>query len=202
MSILTHYGGSVLAMCGKSSVVLISDKRLGNGNITVGSINRITTLNNNTMLGQAGFIPDNQRIVNILKKNINLYNLNEGRNMQEEVVDMLSYILYEKRFTPYYTQPVIAGRNKENKYYVASMDCVGCIDSSNSFMAAGTASNNLMGLAENLYREDMDEEDLVVTAVQVFINAVDRDCLSGSGIDCYIMNNHGIERKYIQCRMD
>ncbi|TQD69150.1 hypothetical protein C1H46_045317 [Malus baccata] len=55
-----------------------------------------------------------------------LYQLREERDMKPETfASLVSAILYEKRFGPYFTQPVIAGLGDEDKPFICTMDSIG-----------------------------------------------------------------------------
>jgi 20S proteasome subunit beta 3 len=52
-------------------------------------------------------------------------------------------------------EPVIAGLDKHNEPFVCSTDLIGCINFAKDFVVAGTASSNLYGMCESLWREDL-----------------------------------------------
>ncbi|KAG0420108.1 putative proteasome subunit beta type-3, partial [Dictyocoela roeselum] len=197
--ILTYYGGSLLALKGRDSVLMISDLRLGQGNITTNkNFTRIAKLSNLAMVGLASFVPDCQMLLKRIQKNVNLFHLNEMPTLMHEDSDkcdgidafettnLVSYLLYSRRFEPYIVDPIVCGfrgthyanASDSRTPLIASLDSLGCISFCN-FAAAGTASDKLYGLCEALYEEDLDSEDLFVTGAQIFLNSVDRDALSG-----------------------
>lgn len=58
---------------------------------------------------------------------------------------------------------------------------------STSFIVAGTATEQLYGMLEALYEPDLGPEQLFETMSQAFLNAVDRDAISGWGVVSYVM---------------
>ena len=58
---------------------------------------------------------------------------------------------------------------------------------SSSFACSGVASKSLYGMAEAMWRPDMEEEELVRVCGSAFLSAVERDCLSGYGAVIYII---------------
>ncbi|KAI5149735.1 20S proteasome subunit beta 3 [Enteropsectra breve] len=196
--ISTHYGGSILAMVGKDSVSIVTDQRLGAGFITVSKdFIRTFQITPKCYVGLSEFIPDCQFLLKKVKKQASLFKLEEGRDMEpHELAAFISYFLYSRRGSPLYTSPVIIGLDSKNKPYVCGMDCIGAKSEPESFIATGTASENLMGMCEALWREEMDPEDLFTTSVQAFLNSIDRDCLSGWGAECVIITpDEHIKRK-------
>lgn len=70
------------------------------------------------------------------------------------------------------------------------------------FVVAGTCSENLYGMAESLYRPDMDPEELFEVASQALLSAVDRDALSGWGAVVHIITLDGVTTRRLKARMD
>lgn len=202
--ISTFYGGSILAMAGKDSVAIINDKRLGMGAITVSKdFTRIYEIGPRLYIGLSSFVPDAQILVRRIRKNYNLFRLEEQREIEpEELTNLVSFLLYSKRTGPYFTTPIIAGLTSDNKPYISGMDCLGSITTPGDFVVCGTAEENLVGLCEALYRPGMDEENLFVTCTQAFLNAIDRDALSGWGADCFIISRDRVVKRSIKTRCD
>lgn len=46
----------------------------------------------------------------------------------ETFTNLVSAVLYEKRFDPYFCQPVIAGLGDEGKPFICTMDSIGAND--------------------------------------------------------------------------
>lgn len=109
----------------------------------------------------------------------------------ETFIHLISSTLYEKRWGPYFIEPVLAGMQKtpsgELRPFIASTDLIGCINFAKDFVVAGTASEKLFGVAEGLWEPDLEPEDLFETISQTLLNAVDRDAYSGWGAVAYVM---------------
>lgn len=202
--ISTYYGGSILALTGKSSAIIVSDRRLGNSSITVStSHERVHKMSEHVYVGMAMFVPDAQMLVRELVKETRLFEVSEGRRIEpDEFASMLSYMLYSYRFTPRFVDPVVAGIDRTGRPYVCAMDLLGCRSAVNDFCAVGTAESNLYGMAEALYVPEMNDDDLFVTAMQIFLNAVDRDALSGWGAEAYIIRRDRVIKRRVKSRMD
>lgn len=203
-NISTYYGGSLLGMCGKNSVIIVGDKRLGMGNFTVNTERTsIHQINSKCFIGLSGFLPDCQKLISIITNHIKLFELNENRIIEiDEVKNLVSYVLYSYRTTgPLYLQPIIVGLDRNDKPYAISMDCLGC-ETIYHYVSIGTAENNLTGICEALYIKDMDEDQLFTNAMQAFINAVDRDALSGWGAECFIITPSKVIQRKVKSRCD
>ena len=68
---------------------------------------------------------------------------------------VVSSTLYEKRFGPYYVEPVIAGLEADGTPFICSMDLIGCINFAKDFVVSGTASTQMYGMCESLWEPDL-----------------------------------------------
>ena len=111
-----------------------------------------------------------------------MYALNEEREMKPKTFgNMLCSLLYEKRFGPYYTEPLVAGLEADNTPFICGMDLIGAPVYTDDFVVCGTAEDSLYGTCETMYRPNLEPDDLFETLAQALLSAVDRDCLSGWG---------------------
>ena len=133
----------------------------------------------------------------------NLYKLREERDIKPSSFGQLvSTTLYEKRFGPYFVQPVIAGLEPDGTPYLCGMDSIGAMETAKDFMVAGTAPESLMGICESLWKPDMEPEELFEVASQALLAGQDRDCLSGWGAVMYIITKDKVIAKELRGRMD
>ena len=56
---------------------------------------------------------------------------------------MLSKILYEKRFGPYFVEPIVAGLDESGKPFLSGMDLIGASIEEDTFVVSGTCSGNM-----------------------------------------------------------
>ena len=78
----------------------------------------------------------------------------------------------------------------------------GCEVYTKDFVVSGTCSENLYGMAESLYRPDMDPEELFEVTSQALLSAVDRDALSGWGAVVHLITPEGVTTRRLKARMD
>lgn len=205
MSILAYNGGCVVAMTGKDCVAIATDHRFGVQAQTISTdFEKVFEVSPHMYLGLVGLQTDILTVKDRLMFRRNLYEVRENRIMTPEVFSsMLSSFLYEKRFGPYFVEPAIAGLHpKTFKPYICTMDLIGCIDSPDDFVVAGTCSEQLYGMCETLWKPDMEPEKLFETISQAMINAFDRDAISGWGATVHIIEKDKITTKTLKTRMD
>jgi 20S proteasome subunit beta 3 len=114
----------------------------------------------------------------------------------------VSTLLYEKRFGPYFTEPVVAGLLEDGTPFLSGMDLIGAPVFTKDFVVSGTCTSNLHGMCESLYRPDMDADQLFEVLSQCLLNAVDRDALSGWGAVVHIITPDGVHTRKLRCRQD
>merc|ERR1712176_541682 len=140
---------------------------------------KLFQLTDQTFVGLAGLATDVQTMSQLLDFRIKLYSLREERTMQPKTVgNLVSSMLYEKRFGPYFTEPVIAGLDKDHNPFMCSFDFIGAMSKSNDFVVSGTSTEQPYGVCESFWREGMEKDELFECIAQCLLSAVDRDCLA------------------------
>eukprot|EP00842_Homolaphlyctis_polyrhiza_P000783 jgi/Hompol1/1705/HPOL_005689-RA len=157
MSIMEYNGSAMIAMVGKNCVAIAADRRFGVQALTLATdFQKIFKVTDKTYLGLAGLATDVTTLQERFRYKVNMYHLSEEREISPKTfAHMVSSTLYEKRFGPYFVNPVIAGLDKDNNPYICAMDTIGCLDLAKDFVVAGTASNQLYGMCEGLWEPDL-----------------------------------------------
>ncbi|KAF7816833.1 proteasome subunit beta type-3-A [Senna tora] len=213
MSIFEYNGSALVAMVGKNCFAIASDRRLGVQLQTIATdFQRISKIHDKLFIGLSGLATDAQTLyeTNTITSGYQrlvfrhkLYQLREERDMKPETfASLVSAILYEKRFGPYFCQPVIAGLGDEDKPFICTMDSIGAKELAKDFVVAGTASESLYGACESMFKPDMEADELFETISQALLSSVDRDCLSGWGGHVYVVTPTEVKERILKGRMD
>ncbi|XP_077289271.1 proteasome subunit beta type-3 [Arctopsyche grandis] len=205
MSILAYNGGAMVAMKGKNCVAIATDTRYGIQAQTLASnFDKVFRMGPHLFIGLPGLATDTQMVEQRLRFRLNLYELKEGRLMKPRTFQsMVSNMLYEKRFGPYFIEPIIAGLDPVTfEPYICNMDLIGCPNEPYDFVVGGTCSEQLYGMCEVLWEPDLKPDDLFETISQALVNAFDRDAISGWGAKVYIIEEDKITIKHLKTRMD
>jgi len=203
-------GGSVVAMVGKDCVAIASDLRLGQQSVSLAhKFEKVFPVNDKLYIGLSGLATDTYTLREHLRFRVNMYRMKEEREITPETfTHLVSSTLYEKRFGPFFIEPVVAGLttptalNPNPKPFISTMDTIGCITTPKDFAVAGTATDKLYGVAEGLWEPDLEPEDLFETISQTLLNAVDRDALSGWGAVVHVITQDKVVTRYLRGRMD
>lgn len=204
MSIDTYNGASVIAMKGKECVAIASDLRFGVQNQTLAcDFPKVFRMHDKLYLGLSGLATDIQTLVNRFRFQHNLYKLREGRNMRPETfAHVVSTLLYQHRFGPYFCEPIVAGLDEKNVPYITGMDSLGAMEEAKDFMVAGTAPASLWGVCESMYQQDLEPEELFEVVGQCLLSGVNRDALSGWGGIVYIICKDKVIERTLKGRQD
>ncbi|ORX62928.1 N-terminal nucleophile aminohydrolase [Hesseltinella vesiculosa] len=204
MSIMQYNGGSVIAMVGKDCVAIAADKRLGQQFMTVSTeFQKIFQVSEKSFVGLPGLASDVLTLAERFRFKVNMYKMKEEREIEPKTLaHMVSSTLYERRFGPYFVEPVVAGLDKNNKPFICSMDLIGCINFAKDFVVSGTAGPSLYGMAESLWEPDLGPDDLFETISQSLLNAQDRDCLSGWGATVIVITPDQVITRSLKARQD
>mmetsp|Transcript_32622 Transcript_32622/g.103964 ORF Transcript_32622/g.103964 Transcript_32622/m.103964 type:complete len:213 (+) Transcript_32622:150-788(+) len=189
MSIMSYNGGAIIAMTGKDCVGIACDLRFGVQNQTLSTdYKKVFQVHDHLYLGLSGLGTDMQTLSQKFQFRHNLYKLREERNMKPSTfANLVSSMLYEKRFGPFFCEPVIAGLEPDGTPFITGMDLLGAMAPASDFVVAGSSSEALFGVCESMYRENLEAEDLFETLAQCILSGVNRDALSGWGAVVYIM---------------
>lgn len=194
-----------LAMRGKDCVAIASDLRFGVQAQTITTdFEKVFQFNPHMYLGLVGLQSDILTVHDRLVFRKNLYEVRENRAITpKRFAAMLSSFLYERRFGPYFIEPVIAGLDpKTFEPFICNMDLIGCPNNPDDFVVAGTCAEQLYGMCETLWRPDMAPTQLFECISQAMLNAFDRDAISGWGAVVHIIEKDKITKKVLKTRQD
>uniref|UniRef100_A0A914YYS7 Proteasome subunit beta type-3 n=1 Tax=Panagrolaimus superbus TaxID=310955 RepID=A0A914YYS7_9BILA len=205
MSIMSYTGGTVLAMAGDGCVCIATDLRMGEQMTTIATdVKKIHKIGDRIYVGLCGFYSDALTVKNQILYRKSLYELRENRKMRPQVAaEMISNMLYNKRFGGYITEPLVAGLDPlTNKPYICAMDTIGCIASPRDFVAVGTGQEYFLGVCEGFWRENMGPDELFEATAQSMLSAMERDAASGWGVLVYTITKDKINVTTLKARMD
>jgi len=197
-------GGTSVAMVGKDCVAIACDLRLGLQSLTVSfNFPKIFSYGD-VFLSLTGLATDVISLSELFRFRVNMYRLREEREIEPEVLaNLVSSSLYEKRFGPYFTSPIVAGINvRTHAPFICSFDSIGCIDFAKDFVVTGTSSDQLYGMCESLWEPGLGPEELFETVSQALLNAQDRDSLSGYGGVVYVVTKDRVVKRTLKGRHD
>ncbi|XP_067012965.1 proteasome subunit beta type-1 [Anabrus simplex] len=205
-------GGSVVAVAGDDYAIIAADTRLSAGfSIYTRDQSKLFRLSDKTVLGCSGCWCDTLTLTRVLEARMQMYLYEHQKPMPTPAVaQMLSTMLYYKRFFPYYVSNILAGLDADGKGCVFSYDPVGHCERAN-FRAGGSAGallqpllDNQIGFKnmENVTPAPVPIERALCIVKDGFIAAAERDIYTGDGIYINIITKDGIKEEKFSLRRD
>ncbi len=183
-------GTTTVGLIYKDGVVLAADKKATMGYLVASKeAEKIHNVIDSIFMTIAGSVGDAQALVRLLRAELELYKYEHGYVPVKSAVVLLSNILRAsyKSFHPELVQLIIGGYDKKPHLY--SIDAVGGIDESSDYTFSGSGSVIAVGVLEDGYRKDMEEDEAVSLAIRSVKAASERDTATGGrGIDVVIIS--------------
>jgi 20S proteasome subunit beta 3 len=204
MSIFTYNGAAIVAMAGKDCVAIGSDLRFGVQLQTMTTdYKKVFQIHDKLFVGLGGLATDAQTLHQRLVFRHNMYKLREERDMRPSTFgNLLSSVLYEKRFGPYFASPVVAGLEPDGKPFICGMDSIGALETAEDFIVTGTNSESLFGMCESMWSPGLEADDLFEVVSQCLLSGIDRDALAGWGAVVYVITKDKVIARTLKGRMD
>jgi 20S proteasome subunit beta 3 len=204
-------GGSCLAMAGNGCVALAVDKRFGTGPQMVNVVTRKVLMpHSQLMVAFTGLEGDIQSLLQELQVQVEsktargtLLTSRRRPISPRAMACLTSHVLYSRRGSPYYVEPLIVGLDDDHLPFLCAQDVIGAQSKSQAFVCAGVATKSMYGIAEALWRPNLAPEELVQVCGKAFLSALERDCLSGYGAVIYLITKDGrVQEIELACRND
>lgn len=205
-------GGTVVGIAGEDFAVIASDTRLSEGySIHTRECPKLFKLTPHAVLGACGFHGDVLTMTKVVEHRLVQFEHDHEKKMSaQSIAQMLSTILYSRRFFPYYVYNILAGIDDHGKGCVYSYDPVGSYERE-EFRAGGSAAallqpllDNQIGLKnqQNVQKVSLTKEKTVALIKDIFTAAGERDIYTGDRVEIMIITKDGVERDSWQLRRD
>ncbi|EDW15834.1 uncharacterized protein Dmoj_GI22558 [Drosophila mojavensis] len=197
--------GCVIAMRGKDCVAISTDRRFCLPSYTAGEeFEKIFNLAPRLYIGLTGLQTDILTVQQRLVHRRHAYEVNTGSLITPKILtELLSQMLYEHRFAPFYVEPIIAGMDPYTlEPYVSSMDLLGCTIDSPDFVVVGTCTDQMLGTCESLWHPNLDSDGLFEAISRASVASGGRDIISGYGARVYLIEHDKVTVRLIRTRMD
>jgi proteasome beta subunit len=186
-------GTTTLGMVCKDGVVIATEKRATMGTLIAHkNTQKLYKIDEHLALATAGLVGDLQVLARYLNAEANLYRLKrEARMPVKSAATLMSNILNQRKFYPYYVQLVLGGYDNTGGH-VYSLDAAGGAIP-DKYTSAGSGSPYVFGVLEDNYRDDMTASEGVDLAVRAITAAMNRDSASGGMINVAVINEDGFK---------
>ncbi|KAH8740414.1 proteasome subunit beta type 1 [Cryptosporidium ryanae] len=204
-------GGSCVAIAGNDFAVVVADTRLSKlYRIASRSVSKVYELTNTCVLACSGMYADITALRRMLTAKIKLFEFEHNKTPSiNAIAQLLSCVLYSKRFFPYYSFCLLAGLNEEGKGTVYRYDAVGSFDEY-SYGALGSAGsiispildNQLLSNNKTSFVQVTDKIEIINIAKDSIASASERDVSTGDFADVVVIDSSGISYSSFDLRKD
>lgn len=168
-------------------------------------------LTSKVVLASCGNWCDTDALTGLLDSQVTqYYDAHENKEISlNALAQLLSTVMYGRRFFPYYVSNVLAGVDN-GKGFVYSYDPIGHCEK-HKYRAGGSSSallqpilDNQIGLKNMELKPDapLTIERAVDLLTDTFISASERDIYTGDGVLISIITANGIENRKVELRKD
>jgi len=207
----TDNGGTILAIAGADYCIVAGDTRQSEGfSINTRYAPKVYQLSNGAVLGAQGMQADANTLVMNIEQRIEWYQHKHDKNLSvSATAQMLSTMLYMKRFFPYSVWNILGGLDDEGVGAVYSYDPVGNFQR-HTYRAGGSAASLIQPFLDNqvAFKHQNTEEVLLPldTAIRLardsFTSATERDIHTGDFLEIFIIKKDGITKQLFDLKKD
>ncbi|CDJ30986.1 proteasome subunit beta type 1, putative [Eimeria mitis] len=204
-------GGTVVCVAGDGFAVGVGDTRLSVGySIHSRMQSKLTKLTSRCSIASSGMQADINTLHKWLKVRVALFKHQHREEPSiEALAQLLSTVLYSRRFFPYYTFNVLFGIDNEGKGAVYGYDAVGSYERA-EYNCAGTGSALVMSILDNQIarnnqlkqRPKMTKEETIAFVRGVLASAGERDIYTGDQTEVMVIDSDGIHTEFVPLRND
>ena len=186
-------GTTTIGLKAKDGIVLASESRATMGNMIANKeVDKIFKIQDHIGLTTAGSVADAQTLVRLMQVETNLYQIERERPIQvQAAATLLSNILQQNKWFPYWVQLLLGGYDTEPKLY--SLDALGSVIEE-KVTSTGSGSPFAYGVLESKYKEDIGVEENIDIALDALHSAMERDAMSGNNINLVKITKKGYEK--------
>lgn len=205
-----------MAIAGKDYAIIASETRLSTGySIYTRDQPKMFQLTSKAVLGSTGCWCDALTFAKVIEARTKNYLYEHNRTISTPAcAQLVSNMLYYKRFFPYYISNIVAGLDEEGHGVVYSYDPVGHYDKC-LYRAAGSSCaliqpfldnrvglKNIKGLAPTTGLDELPLEEAQRIVKDVFVSAGERDIYVGDHVDMRVITASGIQQHRYDLRKD
>lgn len=210
----TDNGGTVVAIAGRDYAIIASETRLSTGyQIYTRDQSKLFQLTPKTILGSTGCWCDSLTFAKVIESRVKNYLYEHNRVISTPAcAQLISNMLYYKRFFPYYVSNIVAGLDDEGRGIVYSYDPIGHYEK-HTYRASGSSCALIQPFLDNRVgfkniknvqpnSVELPLEDALRIIKDVFVSAGERDIYVGDSVDIRIVTANGIQQQKHNLRRD
>ncbi|MHA1961746.1 MAG: proteasome subunit beta [Candidatus Thorarchaeota archaeon] len=188
-------GATVVGIKCSDGAVVATDSMISWGTMVLSEKGiKAFKLTETIVLASAGLTSDYQMLVNRLKAQIKLYELNQKKEISVKTLSkMIANTLYSRRMAPLFVQTVVVGIDDEGPA-LFTLDMGGSLIP-DTFTAVGTGTRTAYGVLEHEYSPEITVKEAEETAIKAVKAGIARDVQSGGQIRVMSITKDGVTER-------
>jgi len=204
-------GGTSISVSGPDYAVLVSDTRLSSGyRIHTRDCSKVTQLTDKCVLASCGMKADAITLHRLLKARIVMYEHAHRRQPSvTAIAQMLSTMLYQKRFFPFYTFNNLVGVDDEGKGACYHYDAIGSFErvpygteGSGSALTLSVLDAQLAKAHQQIKDGEPTMEQVVELCKDALTSCGERDIYTGDKGEIFVINSAGVSKATFDLKKD
>ncbi len=185
-------GTTTIGIATDDGAVLVSDRRATMGTLVAHKfVQKSFIIDQHLAATVAGAVGDAQALIRWMRAEAMLYRMRSGSEITPQAIaTLMGNVLFSSRYFPFIVQLVIGGMDRKGRSELYSLDPLGSSIKDN-VIATGSGSPYAYGVLEDAYRRDMGIEDATKVALRAIRAALERDAMTGNGIDVIKITREG-----------
>jgi len=177
-------------------VILGAERRITLGNYVISKAGKkLFRVTDSVGAVCAGMVADMQNLVREVSTYAKLKELESRRMMKpNSVAKLMSVLMFERRYAPLLTQVILGGVGSNPLVYV--LDPLGSVIS-DEYAAVGTGAEMAIGVVEAAYTPSLGHKDAKELLLSSIKAAIQRDAMSGNGVDMLSLDPSGVREEAI-----
>lgn len=193
-------GTTTVGVVCNDGVILATDTRATMGNFIASKhAKKVYQITNRLAMTIAGGVAVAQRVVEILKVNASLYELEKNRPMPvQSAARLVQTLLFSNREVgaPLPMQAIVGGHD-ETGPHVYNLDPYGSL-TEEVMISTGSGSPYAYGVLEAQFKENSKVKEMLRVVVKAVDSAMKRDVASGDSFDVAVINGEGFRELPIE----
>lgn len=187
-------GTTTVGLACREGTALITDKRATMGTLIAHKIvQKSFSIDKHIGATVAGAVGDAQALIRWMQAEARLHRMRKGVEMSvEAAATLMANILFSQRYFPMIVQAVVGGYAKEGGR-VFSIDPLGS-SIEDTMVATGSGSPVAYGVLQDAFKKDLPLNDCIAIGVRALRAALERDAMTGDGIDILTITAEGTKR--------
>jgi proteasome beta subunit len=191
-------GATTVGIVCVDGVVLASEKRVTYGGFIMSrGSKKVFKVTDQIGVACAGLVGDMQVLAREMNAQAKLFSMEVGREISVRAASkLMANILFNRRYAPLFTQTIIGGLDGDGATLFV-LDVLGSLIP-DKYAAVGSGTETAISVIEDAYKESItvaEAKELIKRAIKAAIN---RDAMSGDGIDFMVITKEGVAEESIK----